>query len=357
VVLFYEYFLTFSDEVRYAWKGKKTWVFYLFWMNRYLPIAYKIWDLSYGGGYQYTQLVTWTSKEITSYCNVTTFTENAYLVLVTLLSQLFLAVRVYAVKGRSKGSLGILSSMTVVQLAYGVVYIAVFRRGAYTFVSLVDPGVYTFATCLQDSTIGTSLQLGYLAQSLVFDFIAFLMIAICSSKSAQVFRTSSLFGRIVQDATVYFLAIVWVHLTLLIYVASIIGSSRILMLFPAITNTITPILICRLVLSLRKASDPNLVRAWNVDHFSTQISTQSRSGGLGGGGGGGRGTHLSPLRFRTLTTSVPMSSEGGGTTVGSENGLTGSTLGAGSLVESGFTIDIRPGGGDEILEFPQRARV
>ena len=37
--------------------------------------------------------------------------------------------RVYAIKGRSKGSFAILSSLTVVQLAYGVVYTAVFRRG------------------------------------------------------------------------------------------------------------------------------------------------------------------------------------------------------------------------------------
>lgn len=37
--------------------------------------------------------------------------------------------RVYAIKGRSMGSFAILSSLTVVQLAYGVVYTAVFRRG------------------------------------------------------------------------------------------------------------------------------------------------------------------------------------------------------------------------------------
>ena len=32
--------------------------------NRYLPIVYKIWDLSYGGEYLYTQLVIWTSKNV-----------------------------------------------------------------------------------------------------------------------------------------------------------------------------------------------------------------------------------------------------------------------------------------------------
>lgn len=31
--------------------------------NRYLPIAYKIWDLSDDGQYQSTQLVTWNSEK------------------------------------------------------------------------------------------------------------------------------------------------------------------------------------------------------------------------------------------------------------------------------------------------------
>ena len=34
-------------------------------------------------------------------------------------------------------------------------------------------------------------------------------------------------------------------------------------------------MICRLVLSLKRATDPNVIRAWNVDHFSTQLDTLS----------------------------------------------------------------------------------
>ena len=34
-------------------------------------------------------------------------------------------------------------------------------------------------------------------------------------------------------------------------------------------------MICRLVLSLKKATDPNVIRAWNVDHFTTQHDTLS----------------------------------------------------------------------------------
>lgn len=36
--------------------------------------------------------------------------------------------RVYAVRGRDKKSFAILSSMTIVQFVYGVVYIAVFKQ-------------------------------------------------------------------------------------------------------------------------------------------------------------------------------------------------------------------------------------
>jgi hypothetical protein len=272
-VLFYEYILTFSDEVQYAWQGKKTWVSLLFFMNRYLPIAYKIWDLCNTGQYLATQLVTWDTEQIMTYCAVATFTENSYLVLVTMFSQLFLAVRVYAVRGRSKASFAILATLTLLQFTYGVVYIALFRRKAYTYVSVVSPQRYTFASCLQEHH-DTDLQLGYLGISLAFDIVAFLMIAICSYKSSVMYGASGLFDRLVQDATVYFLVIVWVHLTVTIF-TSRMGDSRILRVFPAFTNIIIPVMICRLVLSLKKATDPNVIRAWNVDHFSTQLDTLS----------------------------------------------------------------------------------
>jgi len=272
-VLFYEYLLTFPDEVQYVWQGKKTWVSLLFFMNRYLPIAYKIWDLSNNGQYLATQLVTWDSEKIMTYCSVSTFTENSYLVVVTVFSQLFLAVRVYAVKGRSKASFAFLAAMTLIQFIYGVAYVVLFRRKAYTYVSLASPQTYTFATCLQGPH-ETDLQLGYLGLSLGFDIVAFLMIAVCSYKSSRIYGSSGLFERLVQDATVYFLVIVWVHLTVTIY-TSRMGDSRILRLFPAITNIIIPVMICRLVLSLKKATDPTIIRVWNGDHFSTQHDTLS----------------------------------------------------------------------------------
>lgn len=296
-ILIYEYCVMFFDEVRYAWGGRKTWVFFLFCMNRYLPIIYMVWDLSFDRGYQFSQLLFWTAGEITSYCSVSTFVENVYLVGVTLLSQMFLAMRVYAVRGRGKGAFAILSTMTVIQLAYGLMYIIYFKREAYTYVPLFDPQEQTFGTCLQNP-LGTSLQLGFVAFSLAFDVVAFFMIAVFSYKSEQILRTSNLFGRVVTDATIYFLVIVWSHLTILIYLSTM-GDSRIFMLFPALTNILIPVMICRLVLSLRKATDPAVVKAWNIDHFSTQSEsyTPSRLGGVA----------MSPMRFRRSTPTVPSS--------------------------------------------------
>ena len=43
------------------------------------------------------------------------------------------------------------------------------------------------------------------------------MIATASYGSADIYRSSGLFGRVVRDATVYFLVIVWMHLTVTIY--------------------------------------------------------------------------------------------------------------------------------------------
>ena len=52
-------------------------------------------------------------------------------------------------------------------------------------------------------------------------------------------------------------------------------------------------MICRLVLSLRKATDPNVIRAWNVDHFSIQLETRARQGL--------DGVRLTPILFHSPT--------------------------------------------------------
>jgi hypothetical protein len=50
----YDFLLTLPDEVKYIWQGRKTWMFYVFLINRYFPMAYVVWsriyvDLDYTG--------------------------------------------------------------------------------------------------------------------------------------------------------------------------------------------------------------------------------------------------------------------------------------------------------------------
>lgn len=54
----------------------------------------------------------------------------------------------------------------------------------------------------------------------ITDIVAFLMIAVCSYKSSLIYGASGLFERLVHDATIYFLMIVWVHLTVMIFTST-----------------------------------------------------------------------------------------------------------------------------------------
>ena len=210
------------------------------------------------------------------------------------------------------------------------------------------------------------------------------MVAVYSYKSAQMFKPSGLFGRVVQDATVYFLAIVWVHLTVTIYtslmgdvspipcfsspridrvnlfsvsypptipryVSSLNPSHKLVPVNPPYldsTNTyvhqfrvevsnlssshsIIPVMICRLVLSLRKATDPSVVRAWNVDHFSTQIESQTNVYR------GSDGVFMTPIHFRHPAATATSSGRG---VVSEESGLITPGF-RGSLAERGWSID------------------
>jgi len=60
-------------------------------------------------------------------------------------------------------------------------------------------------------------------------------------------------------------------------------------------------MIYRLILSLRKATDPTVLRAWNVDHFSTQIETRMLDPH------GPYGVFLTPIRFNPPTVTATSS--------------------------------------------------
>lgn len=84
-VLFYDYFLTLEDEIKYAWSGKKSWVFWLFIINRYLPFFWEFWQFAVSYGPQ--------SELSISVCNKTVFYSALIFVVCTLLAQVVLTLR------------------------------------------------------------------------------------------------------------------------------------------------------------------------------------------------------------------------------------------------------------------------
>lgn len=43
-IFFYDYLLTLADEIKYMWLEGKSFGFWLFILNRYLPMTYQLWQ-------------------------------------------------------------------------------------------------------------------------------------------------------------------------------------------------------------------------------------------------------------------------------------------------------------------------
>jgi len=88
-ILFYDYFLTLADEIKYIWIGKQSWIFWLFFFNRYFPMTWQLWRL----GVEYSP----QSQLDTEICHKTAWYSLIVFVLCTLVAQVVLTIRIYAV--------------------------------------------------------------------------------------------------------------------------------------------------------------------------------------------------------------------------------------------------------------------
>lgn len=238
-ILFYDYLLTLPDEVQYAWKGKRSWVFAIFLLNRYLPMVFTIWVLvaDYSWGYTYEM------------CSKTAFLKILCVILCTLIAQIILNARLYAITMRSKIITGFFVALTIPQFGLGL-YLATLAANtpAEQFPPIPLPAYHL---CL--FTRHQKEELAHTAFTLAYDFLAFLVIVVLGIKSStRGYKMPYILRIIVQDATAYFLVIFTSHLILEITMLSVRPS---LQLLPASGNTIyLPVMIGRLMLSLKKAA-------------------------------------------------------------------------------------------------------
>lgn len=238
---FWDYVITFKDEVNYAWRGKKSWVFFLFLLNRYCPLPYLIWAF----------FAHWWPGFTQEACDRTAFVGIAYYSFATLFAQIILTLRVYVVTGRNTILTAILVAVMVGQLAFGCyVWVVIHSLGAVVWPA---SGYDSYRLCLYNNSEAQIIAI--LSFSLVFDLLVFVTIIFVGHRTAGFTAAGipSLLDRIVKDATMYFLVIFTSHL---VVEGFLIFAPKTYHLLPSISNVIfIPVMCTRLMLSLKKAAD------------------------------------------------------------------------------------------------------
>ncbi|KAF9783524.1 hypothetical protein BJ322DRAFT_1071526 [Thelephora terrestris] len=249
-ILFYDYLLTLQDELRYIWKGKKSWAFGVFFVNRYLPMAYAIWIIASNLLWDYTYEM----------CARTAFVEVLFFVWCTLIAQVVLSARLYAITIKNKIIAGLLLCIIIPQFLLGIWRVASVMGEPVQRFPDIDLTAYQICVFARSR----KAEIAYTAISLCYDLLAFLVIVVFAVKAGFMdpkFRGPRIIRAIVQDATVYFLFIFTSHF---VFEMTLLFARPNLQLLPGSGNYVfLPVMIGRLMLSLKKAADPSNA-AWSL---------------------------------------------------------------------------------------------
>lgn len=244
-ILFYDHLLTLADEVKYAWSGSKSWTFWLFLFNRYFPMTYQFWLLATSfGSYSNTKL-----------CDKTSWYPLFMFTICTLLAQVVLTLRVYAV---TMGNIPIVcgfSVITVAQLAIGIWMTVLAALKGAEVIPVIPEDAYHLCIFIRHRT----LEIAFTSVSLFYDFLTFFVIIFLAARSGRgtaglKFKIPGILRNIAEDATRYFLVIFTSHFVLLLVM---VFARETIQLLPAPGTVVyLPVMISRLMLSLKKAADP-----------------------------------------------------------------------------------------------------
>jgi len=245
----YDYLLTLSDEIQYAWKGRKTWVFYLFLVNRYVPIVYQFWSL----------LSTFWNGYTQEMCNRSAFIHMLICVIFTLLAQVVLTVRIYAITMKHGFIARCFIVAIVLQLGLGVFM---------TYEAVTDSALPVVHPDFPDGHLCIFVEhqieeIVYTVFSLLFDVGVFVVIVIrLLWRRPRSVRMSSIVQTIVKDATIYVLLLCTsriICLFLLVFAKRLAQITR----FTG-SNVFMSIMVTRMLLSLKRTSAQVPDQDWAV---------------------------------------------------------------------------------------------
>jgi len=239
---FYDYFLTLSDEIEYIWSRRNRFVLMLFIANRYWPVWYLVW----------ISVAFWVPQFTPAICDKTKWFPMLYFIFATAFAQTAISLRIYAVTGNNRWIASYLSFISFGQFVFGTFLLIHFSlRPA---MPLPDIPLDEFRLCsFQRWRVG---EIIFVALSLLYDVSAFGLI-IWSAKYRGFMRARgvpNLLDRIVQDSTTYFLVIFTNHLVLILFE---LFAAEAIQLLPANGMVaLMPLMVTRLILSLKKAGSP-----------------------------------------------------------------------------------------------------
>jgi len=204
-----------------------------------MPLGYQVWLLTVHYGLPFSQRL----------CNSTALASIIVYVACTLIAQLVMTLRIYAITMKDR----------TVTACFVVIMIAQFALGVYFTVLTTMTGADKVQSTIPDTNNTCvpvrrrPVELGFPAISLLYDLLAFLIViyVMLHSSIGQV-KMPSLFKTIAQDATRYFLVIFTSHLALEL---TLIFGRPTIQLLPATGIVVfLPVMVTRLMLSLKKAS-------------------------------------------------------------------------------------------------------
>jgi len=261
-ILFYDHLLTLADEVKYIWSGKKSWIFWLFVVNRYFPITYQIWLLELA----YSLNPDFNARA----CEKSAWYPIFAFVICTLLAQVVLTVRIYAVASKNIPVTIAFATITISQLALGIRITVVAAREGAQILPPLPFDAYHLCVFVRHRPV----EIAYTSISICYDFLAFsLIIFVAATSKSRGLRFPTILRAMAEDATWYFLVIFTSHFVLEMTLN--LGRESI-QLLPASGNVVyLPVMISRLMLSLRKTAG-TLQEDWSFAGTSAS-STYFRS--------------------------------------------------------------------------------
>ncbi|KAF9647054.1 hypothetical protein BDM02DRAFT_2823812 [Thelephora ganbajun] len=238
----YDYFLTLPDEVQYMWKGEKRWMFYIFLVNRYAPFISQTW------GIVVQSVISADVFFAHSLCRESTTMKALSFVISTLVAQIVIGTRAYALSEFNRKLLAVLLSIGTIYLVLAIVLV-------HSIVVAVgtppkDPAE-GLRMCLKDP--GQTLGFLCVAAVLAFDTVTVTTIFVRVVKlGRETLGLSKIPSIMFRDVTIYCLVIFISHLSLIISVNIARPALKIL---PALgLEVMIPIMVSRFTFALRKAA-------------------------------------------------------------------------------------------------------